>query len=61
MTEFDRYTAAAPSQEPTLSARKAYHAPTLHCYGTVQELTLTNSSTFSGSDGGTTFPNIYAS
>ena len=61
MTEFNRDTATSSSQEPTLSARKAYHEPTLHCYGDVQQLTLTSPGPpFVTPDGGV-FPNFYAS
>jgi hypothetical protein len=61
MTEFNRDTAPSSSQEPTLSARKAYHEPTLHCYGDVQQLTLSSPGPpFAGFDGGA-FPSNYAS
>ena len=61
MNGFNRDTATAPSQESAPAARKAYHAPTLQCYGDVQQLTLSSPGPpFSGNDGGS-FPNIYAS
>jgi hypothetical protein len=48
-------------QDTNASGRKAYHTPTLQRYGNIQELTLTNALFTPTTDGGTTFPNIYAS
>ena len=53
---------ASSLQDASPSDRKAYHAPTLRRYGSIQELTLTNteSNPEFQPDGGN-FPTVYAS
>lgn len=53
----------ANGTQPTqpVSGKRPYHAPTLRAHGNISQHTLANSFFIPAGDGGTGFPNVYAS
>lgn len=49
------------SQNQATQAKKPYHTPELKKFGSVSDLTLTNDAFAPNPDGGSGFPNLYAS